>query len=333
MVLMHCHTLRRFRVDGALIDLLSALAQWVSLEELATTGHPLAGDQLAALVDLGVVEERLAGTARGRPLPPAWSRHFGGTRWTWPPSGAATPEAPGRPRSSPVVKPRPRRSSDPSGPGTALPPPANLGCDLQDALSHRRSVRRYAERPLTLAELSTVLHHTARITTVHQDPVLGDVGRRPFASAGGRCKLEVYVVANDVAGLAAGAHYYDPRAHQPAGQGPPARRPSGAAQPEGSGRHWRGVEPGCSGGPAHHLRLRPCHVEVPGMGLALIHKDVGCFLQTLYLVATAMGLAPCAVGGGEEAAISHWLGFDPLVESQVACLLLGPARDGPRTGG
>ena len=40
------------------------------------------------------------------------------------------------------------------------------------------------------------------------------------------------------------------------------------------------------------------------LALSLIYKDVGCLLQTLYFVATAQELAPCAVGGGDEAANS-----------------------------
>jgi Nitroreductase len=55
-----------------------------------------------------------------------------------------------------------------------------------------------------------------------------------------------------------------------------------------------------------------------GIGLSLIYKDTGCLTQTLYLVATALGLAPCAIGGGDERAVAHWLGLDPLVEAPVA---------------
>jgi SagB-type dehydrogenase family enzyme len=35
------------------------------------------------------------------------------------------------------------------------------------------------------------------------------------------------------------------------------------------------------------------------MAYALILKDLGALMQTMYLVATAMGLAPCALGAGD----------------------------------
>jgi len=345
-VLLHCHTLRRFRVDGALIHLLSALDQWMTREELAVAGHSLADDQLGALVDLGVVQERLgvvqerlgAGEERlagDGPQSPSTTGLGEGLRWDPVDLAAQRRSTTGGSREAEIIslgEAPPPAFKRPAGPATALPPPANLTCALQDALSHRRSVRRYAERPLTLAELSTVLHHTARITTVHQDPVLGDVGRRPFASAGGRCELEVYVVANDVAGLAAGAHYYDPRAHQLVKV---RRRDDHQERINQRVQAATGGE--LSRDPPMVLLITAVFARVmwkyQSMGLALVHKDAGCFLQTLYLVATAMGLAPCAVGGGEETATAHWLGLDPLVESQVACLLLGPRRDVPSTRG
>ena len=65
------------------------------------------------------------------------------------------------------------------------------------------------------------------------------------------------------------------------------------------------------------------------LGLSLIYKDVGALMQTLYLVGTALGLAPCAIGGGDEAANSRWLGLNPLHESQVGWLpASAPAQHG-----
>ena len=60
-----------------------------------------------------------------------------------------------------------------------------------------------------------------------------------------------------------------------------------------------------------------------GIGPGLIDRNVGCLYQTIYLVATALGLGPCAIGAGDEAANASWLGLDPLVESQVGCVLIG----------
>jgi hypothetical protein len=53
---------------------------------------------------------------------------------------------------------------------------------------------------------------------------------------------------------------------------------------------------------------------------------VGVLYQTMYLVATAMGLAPCALGGGDSALFSEAVGANSLEESSVGEFILGSAR-------
>jgi SagB-type dehydrogenase family enzyme len=62
------------------------------------------------------------------------------------------------------------------------------------------------------------------------------------------------------------------------------------------------------------------------IGLAAVYKDTGALLQTLYLQATAMGLAGYAVGGGPESAISAGLGLDPVMDGYVGSFLVGRSR-------
>jgi SagB-type dehydrogenase family enzyme len=64
------------------------------------------------------------------------------------------------------------------------------------------------------------------------------------------------------------------------------------------------------------------------MAYALILKHVGVLYQTLYLVATAMGLGPCGVGGGQAELLSRAIGSNYLAESPVGELLLGSRPDG-----
>jgi len=59
------------------------------------------------------------------------------------------------------------------------------------------------------------------------------------------------------------------------------------------------------------------------LGLATIYRDVGCLFQTMYLAATDMGLAACAIAGIQDLENAAWLGLDPLIEAQVGCFLLG----------
>ena len=52
-------------------------------------------------------------------------------------------------------------------------------------------------------------------------------------------------------------------------------------------------------------------------------KNVGVLFQTMYLVATAMGLAPCALGGGNSAVFAAAAGTNEFEESSVGEFLLG----------
>src|SRR5215470_14686816 len=67
-----------------------------------------------------------------------------------------------------------------------------------------------------------------------------------------------------------------------------------------------------------HLRAEASPAEVY---YAL--KHVGVLYQTMYLTATAMGLAPCAVGGGNADLFAKATGLDPYSEASVGEFLLG----------
>jgi SagB-type dehydrogenase family enzyme len=63
-----------------------------------------------------------------------------------------------------------------------------------------------------------------------------------------------------------------------------------------------------------------------GLGsYATIMKNTGVLLATMQLVATAMGLAPCALGGGDSElfALAIWTPFEE--ETSVGELMLGSA--------
>jgi SagB-type dehydrogenase family enzyme len=56
---------------------------------------------------------------------------------------------------------------------------------------------------------------------------------------------------------------------------------------------------------------------------SLILKNVGVLLQTMYLIATSMDLAACALGGGDSEEFAKLAGLDPLVETSVGEFVLG----------
>jgi SagB-type dehydrogenase family enzyme len=67
-----------------------------------------------------------------------------------------------------------------------------------------------------------------------------------------------------------------------------------------------------------------------GLSYSMVLKNSGLLTGLMYLVATAMGLAPCALGAGDSAGFAALSGLDPLVEPSVADFVLGSRL--PSTG-
>jgi SagB-type dehydrogenase family enzyme len=85
---------------------------------------------------------------------------------------------------------------------------------IEKALHERRSVRKYAEGPLTLEDVSQLLWAAYGITYTREgfpDFIRG--GFKTAPSAGARYPLEIYLVAGDVKGLLPGIYWYVPEGH------------------------------------------------------------------------------------------------------------------------
>lgn len=319
LVVEHVDTMRRFRVDANVARLLSLAAEWSTAEDLADDGRPVGEEELSRLVESGLLER----SAEAEVSPATyWSAVDLAVQRRMATGGYREDLARARGRPAP-----PAFKARHPGPVTSLPKPGSVPGSLAEVLGRRRSIRAYGERPLRLEELSALLHHSARVQRTASHGLLGEVVMRPYASAGGRSELELYVVANHVEGLATGAYHYDPRAHELlglAGHGRPGHQ-------DDLNRQVHAATGGAlSRDPPAIVVVTAVFARIMwkyrGIGLSLIYQDTGCLIQTLYLVATALGLAPCAVGAGDEAANARWLGLDPMVESQVGCFLVGPRR-------
>ena len=62
---------------------------------------------------------------------------------------------------------------------------------------------------------------------------------------------------------------------------------------------------------------------MPSIAYGATLKHVGVLYQTMYLVATAMDLAPCAVGCGNADLFARAAGTDYYAETSVGEFLLG----------
>ena len=84
-------------------------------------------------------------------------------------------------------------------------PRTESSVSLEAALQQRRSIRSFQEKPVSLTAVSQLLWAAQGVT--HRS------GLRTAPSAGALYPLEVYVVAGNVEGLAAGVYHYRPLQH------------------------------------------------------------------------------------------------------------------------
>ena len=66
--------------------------------------------------------------------------------------------------------------------------------------------------------------------------------------------------------------------------------------------------------------------KYPSFGYGLILKHIGVLYQTFYLVATAMQLAPCAIGSGNSEKFCQVAALDEVEESSVGEFSLGSLK-------
>lgn len=94
-----------------------------------------------------------------------------------------------------------------SGQVIKLPPPILKGqVSLEEALTARRSIRQYADAPLTLEQVSQILWAAQGVTSPD--------GKRTAPSAIAIYPLQVYLIAGKVDNLASGLYKYNPNGHE-----------------------------------------------------------------------------------------------------------------------
>lgn len=193
------------------------------------------------------------------------------------------------------------------------------------ALEERRSIRTYRDEPLTEKQLGEFLYRTARERRRMNDKYQ-ELSSRPYPNGGSLCELELYPIINKCQGLPRGVFHYRPREHQL----------SLCAEPELNMEKLlhmasiTGTAPDLQVLIIISARFQRAMWKYQSMAYALILKNVGVLFQTMYLVATAMGLAPCALGGGDSDLFSKLIGTDYFSETSVGEFILGSRIDEER---
>ncbi|MGW4897579.1 SagB/ThcOx family dehydrogenase [Kitasatospora sp. NPDC004240] len=206
----------------------------------------------------------------------------------------------------------------------ALPVPAASGPLFEmshgEVLERRASHRAHdAERPLTLDRLGEFLYRSARVRERMSDGTQ-ELSHRPYPGGGALYELEIYPVVSHVDGLAAGMYHYDPVGH---GLELLPAQPAAVRQLLRTGRHTAVMDREPQVLLVIAARFGRLMWKYQNMGYSVLLKDVGALYATFYGVATALGLAPCALGGGDASTFAAATGLDPLEESSVGEFVLG----------
>jgi SagB-type dehydrogenase family enzyme len=226
----------------------------------------------------------------------------------------------------PAVRPRwPGKKIDlrelPAEPSRTISPVAKL-------LRERHSTRDFDDRqPITLAELSQFLDGAARVQSKWKsriDPGGGGpvvaYAARPYPSGGSAYELELYLAVANCAGLARGFYHYDADRH--------------ALVPISGSTHQLDAQLAAAefamDAPAIPqilitiaARFDRISWKYSSIAYALILKDVGVLIQTLYLMATDMGLGGCAIGSIDIDLFAKMTGIEFHVEGPVGQFALG----------
>ena len=204
-------------------------------------------------------------------------------------------------------------------------------------LRERHSTRSFDDqRPITLAELSRFLDSTARVQSRSKTPLDPGGGGpmltytvRPYPSAGGSYELELYLAVDKCEGVPRGFYHYDAGGH--------ALVPIGVRTPEFEAL-LKGAE-FAMGAPAVPqilvtiaARFGRVSWKYSSIAYALILKDVGVLMQTLYMMATDMGLGGCAIGSTNIELFAKMTGLGFHVEGPVGQFALGRGMKSEASG-
>jgi SagB-type dehydrogenase family enzyme len=186
---------------------------------------------------------------------------------------------------------------------TATDPP------LSAVMDERRSLREYGRWPMTAGQLGSLLHRAVRVRG----------GHRPYPSLASAYPVRVYLLVQECSGLAPGAYRYAPEAHElEVVQGPEWARAEVLRQAQAF-----------AGLPAFPQVLLVMTAQISriashkGLAYSSVLKEVGALQQTLYLVCTAMNLAPCALASGDSDACAQAFGLDWASEPSVGEFIVG----------
>jgi SagB-type dehydrogenase family enzyme len=233
------------------------------------------------------------------------------------------------------IEPRPAVRPAHDGPVVELPRPDLDRILLDDphfttVLEGRKSTRVHGERPISLEQLGEFLYRTARVRAITEPLPEQDMPyaatSRPYPTGGASYDLELYLSVHRCDGIKSGIYHYDPLRHSlTLVNSDDADRNSMVAVARVAAGHISAPDVLIT----LTSRFQRLGWKYRSLPYSATLKNVGVLYQTMYLVATAMGLAGCGLGGGDADLTARVFHLDYLQESSVGEFILGSMPSGP----
>jgi oxazoline/thiazoline dehydrogenase len=194
---------------------------------------------------------------------------------------------------------------------------------LVTAMEERRTHYDYDDdNPITAQQVGEFLFRVGRVRAHYGEDYTDDNGyteymgytNRVYPGGGAMYELELYLTVANCAGLDAGLYHYDAdlhHLHQISEMSPMV----GALIGDAAGTTPYGRPPQVIITLA--ARFPRMFWKYNTLGYALILKNVGVLYQSMYLAATAMQLAPVAMGAGNADLFAQAAGLDYYAETSV----------------
>lgn len=220
-----------------------------------------------------------------------------------------------------------------------LPKPSfnDQNANFYQIIQTRQTIRTYSSNPVTAKALGNLLWYSMHTREeILIDPSLPRSYEgllRPVASAGGLHSIELYLCIHQCIGISPGFYHYDTFNHT-LGKVSDLNTPCQnmlemAVNTTCRAPQAASVSPGQGQKPdilivmaARYERNASLHSET-GLAYALILKDAGSIYQQLYLVATALGLAPCGLSFGSSELLEQISGISSKFECSVGEFMIG----------
>lgn len=202
-------------------------------------------------------------------------------------------------------------------PVTVLPKPETISMSIDALLQKRASGRSFSNTPLTLEQLSALLYWSLGAAE-------RDDGTRSYPSGGALYPVEPYVICVNVAGLPCGMYHYNSRDHTLECILQTEEPPDVV--------HEFGYPFTRDAGVILCLSFIKSRViqKYGGLAYKLGMLEAGHIGQNVYLLSNALGVACCALGGGDTHSMHHLFGMDEGNEHLVYAVAIGTKDDMPQ---